>query len=137
MRHRGRRQEVVDTQSHVLRLSRADRPIGTWLLLIPCWWGLGAAALRDGAFTLHHLWIAIGCALGAWLMRGAGWEFPVRDETWLRYHLIVALIAVVLLVLVVGTGLARIRAVHVRLYALFLPAFTLSILFSLLAFDLW
>ena len=23
-----------------LRLSRADRPIGTWLLLIPCWWGL-------------------------------------------------------------------------------------------------
>ena len=22
-----------------LRLSRADRPIGTWLLLIPCWWG--------------------------------------------------------------------------------------------------
>ena len=55
-----------------LRLSRADRPIGTWLLLLPCWWGLGAAALRDGAFTLHHLWIGIGCALGAWLMRGAG-----------------------------------------------------------------
>ena len=22
-----------------LRLSRADRPIGTWLLLIPCFWG--------------------------------------------------------------------------------------------------
>ena len=55
-----------------LRLSRADRPIGTWLLLLPCWWGLGAAALRDGAFTLHHLWIAVGCAMGAWLMRGAG-----------------------------------------------------------------
>ena len=28
-----------------LRLSRADRPIGTWLLLIPCLWGLGLAAL--------------------------------------------------------------------------------------------
>ncbi len=55
-----------------LRLSRADRPIGTWLLLIPCWWGLGAAALREGTFTLQHLWIAVGCALGAWLMRGAG-----------------------------------------------------------------
>ena len=55
-----------------LRLSRADRPIGTWLLLIPCWWGLGAAALMENAFTLHHLWIAVGCALGAWLMRGAG-----------------------------------------------------------------
>lgn len=55
-----------------LRLSRADRPIGTWLLLIPCWWGIGAAALNTGAFTLHHLWIAVGCAMGAWLMRGAG-----------------------------------------------------------------
>ncbi|NNE80374.1 MAG: 4-hydroxybenzoate octaprenyltransferase, partial [Silicimonas sp.] len=55
-----------------LRLSRADRPIGTWLLLIPCWWGLGAAVLFQGAFSFLHLWIAIGCAMGAWLMRGAG-----------------------------------------------------------------
>ena len=55
-----------------LRLSRADRPIGTWLLLIPCWWGLGAAALYQGGFAPHHAWIAIGCAIGAWLMRGAG-----------------------------------------------------------------
>ncbi len=55
-----------------LRLSRADRPIGTWLLLIPCWWGLGAAALAEGGFTALHLWIAIGCTIGAWLMRGAG-----------------------------------------------------------------
>lgn len=55
-----------------LRLSRADRPIGTWLLLIPCWWGLLAAALAQGGFTNHHLWIGIGCAMGAWLMRGAG-----------------------------------------------------------------
>ncbi len=55
-----------------LRLSRADRPIGTWLLLLPCWWGLGAATLSLGTFTLHHLWIAIGCAIGAFLMRGAG-----------------------------------------------------------------
>ena len=54
------------------RLSRADRPIGTWLLLIPCWWGLGLAALRDGTFTVQHGWIALGCALGAFLMRGAG-----------------------------------------------------------------
>ncbi|NNE87953.1 MAG: 4-hydroxybenzoate octaprenyltransferase, partial [Silicimonas sp.] len=55
-----------------LRLSRADRPIGTWLLLIPCWWGIGAASLMQGAFTSHHAWIAVGCAIGAWLMRGAG-----------------------------------------------------------------
>lgn len=55
-----------------LRLSRADRPIGTWLLLLPCWWGLGAASLMQGGFTLWHFWIGIGCALGAFLMRGAG-----------------------------------------------------------------
>src|ERR687896_10123 len=23
-----------------LRLARVDRPIGTWLLLFPCWWGV-------------------------------------------------------------------------------------------------
>ena len=55
-----------------LRLSRADRPIGTWLLLLPCWWGLGAATLTLGEFTLQYAWIALGCAIGAWLMRGAG-----------------------------------------------------------------
>jgi 4-hydroxybenzoate polyprenyltransferase len=55
-----------------LRLSRADRPIGTWLLLIPCFWGLAAASLMQGRFTAEHLWIAVGCSMGAWLMRGAG-----------------------------------------------------------------
>ncbi len=55
-----------------LRLSRADRPIGTWLLLIPCWWGLTLAMLFDGKAGWHDAWIALGCALGAWLMRGAG-----------------------------------------------------------------
>ena len=54
-----------------LRLSRADRPIGTWLLLLPCWWGVALAATRDG-WRLWDLWIVLGCALGAWLMRGAG-----------------------------------------------------------------
>ncbi len=55
-----------------LRLSRADRPIGTWLLLIPCWWGLALAIIYDGQPVWEDAWIAIGCALGAWLMRGAG-----------------------------------------------------------------
>ncbi|QDI76816.1 MULTISPECIES: 4-hydroxybenzoate octaprenyltransferase [Leisingera] len=55
-----------------LRLSRADRPIGTWLLLIPCWWGLALAILADQSLRWQDLWIAIGCAAGAWLMRGAG-----------------------------------------------------------------
>ncbi|MEP1330194.1 4-hydroxybenzoate octaprenyltransferase [Pseudophaeobacter sp.] len=55
-----------------LRLSRADRPIGTWLLLIPCWWGLALAVLWDGNLRWEDAWIAIACAMGAWLMRGAG-----------------------------------------------------------------
>ncbi|QUJ75607.1 4-hydroxybenzoate octaprenyltransferase [Sulfitobacter albidus] len=55
-----------------LRLSRADRPIGTWLLLLPCWWGLALAMLYDGQARWFDLWIFVGCALGAFLMRGAG-----------------------------------------------------------------
>ena len=55
-----------------LRLSRADRPIGTWLLLLPCYWALGLAVLHTGTFTLFDVWLIIGCALGAFLMRGAG-----------------------------------------------------------------
>lgn len=55
-----------------LRLSRADRPIGTWLLLLPCWWGLALAILYDQSPRWEDLWILIGCAIGAFLMRGAG-----------------------------------------------------------------
>lgn len=56
-----------------LRLSRADRPIGTWLLLLPCWWGVALAAAADpGGWRLWDLWIIGGCAVGAFLMRGAG-----------------------------------------------------------------
>ena len=54
-----------------LRLSRADRPIGTWLLLIPCLWGINLAALESG-FKPWDLWLALSCAAGAFLMRGAG-----------------------------------------------------------------
>ncbi|MBI1220519.1 MAG: 4-hydroxybenzoate octaprenyltransferase [Rhodobacteraceae bacterium] len=56
-----------------LRLSRADRPIGTWLLLLPCWWGGALAAAADPrGMGWGDVWIALGCAAGAWLMRGAG-----------------------------------------------------------------
>ncbi len=55
-----------------LRLSRADRPIGTWLLLLPCWWGLLLAMLADGSAGWRDLWLFLSCAVGAFLMRGAG-----------------------------------------------------------------
>ena len=55
-----------------LRLSRADRPIGTWLLLLPCWWGLALAILYDQQPRWEDLWLFAGSGIGAFLMRGAG-----------------------------------------------------------------
>ena len=43
-----------------LRMMRADRPIGTWLLLLPCWQGLALAGLA----ATYWQW---------WRTRGTGW----------------------------------------------------------------
>ena len=54
-----------------LRLARLDRPIGSWLLLLPCWWStaLAAGMARD----LSHLGSDIALFfIGAFAMRGAG-----------------------------------------------------------------
>ena len=56
-----------------LRLSRADRPIGTWLLLLPCWWSIPlAVAASDTGWTGYTIWLMLACGIGAFLMRGAG-----------------------------------------------------------------
>jgi 4-hydroxybenzoate polyprenyltransferase len=55
-----------------LRLSRADRPIGTWLLLVPCLWAIALAGGAGGGFRTWDLWLVLSCAVGAFLMRGAG-----------------------------------------------------------------
>jgi len=49
------------------RLARLDRPIGTWLLLFPGWWGIALAGPRWPDPVLLALF-----ALGAVAMRGAG-----------------------------------------------------------------
>jgi 4-hydroxybenzoate polyprenyltransferase len=66
----------VDTRAPLwsrpyLRLSRLDRPIGSWLLLMPCWW---SAALAAGmARDLKQLpLILVLFLVGAFAMRGAG-----------------------------------------------------------------
>ena len=51
------------------RLARWDRPIGTWLLLFPCWWSVALAAAPNWANMAG--WMAI-FAVGALAMRGAG-----------------------------------------------------------------
>jgi 4-hydroxybenzoate polyprenyltransferase len=53
------------------RLMRLDRPIGWWLLLLPCWWGL-TLAQGAGERGLPNLWYALLFLLGAIVMRGAG-----------------------------------------------------------------
>jgi 4-hydroxybenzoate polyprenyltransferase len=49
------------------RLARLDRPIGTWLLLFPCWWGIALATPGWPSPALMAIF-----ALGAIVMRGAG-----------------------------------------------------------------
>ena len=58
------------------RLARLDRPIGTWLLLLPCWW---ATALAPGGAGRWDLFLLFG--IGALTMRGAG---CVINDLWDR-----------------------------------------------------
>ncbi|MBL4721592.1 MAG: 4-hydroxybenzoate octaprenyltransferase [Alphaproteobacteria bacterium] len=52
------------------RLSRIDRPIGTWLLLLPCWWG--SALATASMIRPPELWHFALFAIGSLVMRGAG-----------------------------------------------------------------
>jgi 4-hydroxybenzoate polyprenyltransferase len=54
-----------------LRLARMDRPIGSWLLLLPCWWSTALAAIATNApWPDPRLLVLFG--VGAVIMRGAG-----------------------------------------------------------------
>jgi 4-hydroxybenzoate polyprenyltransferase len=54
-----------------LRLSRLDRPIGSWLLLMPCWWSaaLAAGVAHDTGQLPRNIALFF---VGAFVMRGAG-----------------------------------------------------------------
>jgi 4-hydroxybenzoate polyprenyltransferase len=54
-----------------LRLARLDRPIGSWLLLLPCWWSTALAAI-EARTPLPNLWHLALFFVGAFAMRGAG-----------------------------------------------------------------
>lgn len=65
----------VDTQAPArwrpyLRLARIERPIGSWLLLLPCWWSSALAAGAQG--HAPYLWHLMLFLVGAVAMRGAG-----------------------------------------------------------------
>ncbi len=63
-----------------LRLARADRPIGSWLLLIPGWQGLALAGLAadwradrlESFGWLTMIWLFAAFLIGGFVMRGAG-----------------------------------------------------------------
>jgi 4-hydroxybenzoate polyprenyltransferase len=54
-----------------LRLTRLDRPIGWWLLLLPCWWSSALAAIANGDWGPNP-WHIVLLLIGAIVMRGAG-----------------------------------------------------------------
>src|ERR1700744_4850308 len=66
----------VDTRAPLwsrpyLRLARFDRPIGSWLLLFPCWWSAALASGVVGGVRAVAL-VVILFFVGAFVMRGAG-----------------------------------------------------------------
>jgi 4-hydroxybenzoate polyprenyltransferase len=64
-----------------LRLTRLDRPIGWWLLLLPCWWSSALAAIQANGWGPDP-WHVLLFLIGAIVMRGAGctWnDFVDRD----------------------------------------------------------
>src|ERR1700728_3564629 len=54
-----------------LRLARLDRPIGSWVFVMACWWACApaAGAVRNGTPSLAHIVLFF---VGAFAMRGAG-----------------------------------------------------------------
>ena len=53
------------------RMARFDRPIGWWLLLLPCWWSAALAAVAGGR-PWPDPWHLVLFFIGAVAMRGAG-----------------------------------------------------------------
>lgn len=64
-----------------LLLMRLDRPIGTWLLLLPGWWSIVMAAKGVTNMTLYQAYLMILFAVGSVIMRGAG---CVVNDLWDR-----------------------------------------------------
>ena len=66
---------------HYWKLMRADRPIGTLLLLWPTWWALW---LASGG--LPPLWTLFVFTAGVWLTRSAGCVINDYADRWLDPH---------------------------------------------------
>lgn len=54
------------------RLSRVEKPVGTWLLYSPCTWSITLAATATGAPITTTAWYLALFGIGSFLTRGAG-----------------------------------------------------------------
>ena len=63
------RSKLSGSDSSLRKIARADRPIGTWLLLWPCLWSQIMASTPS-----HPVdpWLCAKFAMGAYVMCGAG-----------------------------------------------------------------
>lgn len=73
-------QQLPEQSRPYAALARWDRPVGIWLLLLPCWIGLALMRVPAGFAWLDLGWIIL-FAIGAIAMRGAGctWN-DIRDR---------------------------------------------------------
>lgn len=62
---------LPDAARPYAQLARFDRPIGWWLLLLPCWWSTALAAVASGSPWPNPAHIIL-FLIGAVVMRGAG-----------------------------------------------------------------
>ena len=62
-------------------LMRLDRPIGTWLLLLPGWWTIALGSGGWATMNVHDAWVFVLFGVGAVVMRGAG---CVINDLWDR-----------------------------------------------------
>lgn len=63
--------QLPETSRPYVALARLDRPVGIWLLLLPCFMGIALMRIQTG-FEWIDIWWAILFTIGAVTMRGAG-----------------------------------------------------------------
>lgn len=94
-------------------------------------------ALHMKLGKLGALLVLFGLIAVEVVLRGMGWEFPIRSRTMLQIHIAVASVALLVLIALVVTGMRGPARLHVKLYAVFFPTYVATIALSLFAFELW
>ena len=134
-----------------LRLIRADRPVGVWLLLWPCWWAIGLAySHQTGEIGFTAI---AGClalfALGAFVMRSAGcivndmWDRDIDSQVErtagrpLASGAVSMKQAFVILLLLSGIGLAVLLQLNMPSILLGLASLPLILLYPLAKRITW